>query len=166
MLCAAGCAKAPAPNERAPTPSAAPLASAPSASAAASGAGAPRWLGDGCHAGVGHEGSAAERLRRSAEACAPGAEALGEPQRLAASGEARFTLPRAGCLRVIAVSERADSDVALELSEAAGEVRAKDDLPGAIALAPPRGPLCLAAPGVVTAKAAGGPLLVSAWLAR
>lgn len=167
FVLAAGCAKTPVPPGERPTPSTS-ASSAPSASSAA--AGAPRWLGDGCHAGVGVEGSARERLARVSAACAPGAKALGEPQALAGSGEARFSLPAAGCLRVFAVAERADSDVSLELLDTAGRSRAKDELPGSIALGGTHGPVCFEAAGEISAKvglrAGSGTVVVSAALAE
>ncbi|GMV19233.1 MAG: hypothetical protein AMXMBFR56_74570 [Polyangiaceae bacterium] len=167
VLCA-GCAKTPAPAEHRPPASAS--ASALTSAAPSAAAAPPRWLGDGCHAGVGTSGTALARAERVAEACAPGTEPLGEPKSLDGSGELRFSLPDAACVRLIAVAERADADVSLVLLDASGDAHGEDSLPGSIALVGPSGPVCFGSAGALTAKVGqtpgGGAVVVSARRAR
>lgn len=168
FVLSAGCAKTPAPAEQRPTPG--PGASAAPSAAPSAASAPPRWLGDGCHAGVGTRGTALERVERVAEACAPGTEPLGEPRSLEGSGELGFSLTGAACVRVIAVAERADADVSLVLLDASGDELGADSLPGSIALVGPSGPVCFAGAGSLTAKVGqtpgGGAIVVSARRAR
>lgn len=167
VLCA-GCAKTPAPAEH--RPPASPSASALPSAAPSVASAPPRWLGDGCHAGVGTGGTALARVERVAEVCAPGTDPLGEPKSLDGSGELRFSLPEAACVRLIAVAERADADVSLVLLDASGDERGADSLPGSIALVGPSGPVCFGSAGALTAKVGqtpgGGTVVVSARRAR
>lgn len=164
---ALACAKTPAPAEPSPTPSGAPVPSAVASAAPAPGPSAARWLGDGCHAGVGAGGPAAERAERVAEACAPGSQPLGEAKTLPGPGEVKLELPDGGvCLRVVAVSESAAADVTLELVDERGLIRAADALPGSVALVGPRGPVCFGSGGSAVARVGfargGGSLRLSA----
>lgn len=151
----AACDKTRGSSDRAPPGSARAAASAsaapgPAASAAPS---AARFTGDGCHAGVSLQGSAAERARAVAEACAPGATPLGPIGTFSGPGELRLELGAgAACVRVIAVAEHADADLSLEVFDEQGASRGADALPGSVALVGTQGPLCFASDKALVAK--------------
>lgn len=151
-LAVVGCAKAPAPSEQRTTPSGAPQASAAPVSSASAAALPARFEGDGCHAGLGVEGEPSARATRIAEACAPGSKLLGQDRVLPGPGEIQLELDAAGCVRVVAVAASAGADLTLDVVDEKGELRSTDVLPGPVALAGPKGPLCLARAGKLTAK--------------
>ncbi|MBI3200330.1 MAG: hypothetical protein HYZ29_02235 [Myxococcales bacterium] len=127
----------------------------------------PRELGDGCHAGASTQGSATDRARAVAEACAPGGTPLGESRTFAGPGELRLELGAGPvCLRVIAVAEQADADLSLELFDEQGKSRSVDALPGSVALIGAKGPVCFSSEKSVIAKVGfargGGTAVVSA----
>ncbi|MCC6897676.1 MAG: hypothetical protein IT377_01810 [Polyangiaceae bacterium] len=128
----------------------------------------PRELGDGCHAGASTQGSATDRARAVAEACAPGSTPLGQSRTFSGPGELRLELgPGPVCLRVIAVAEQADADLSLELFDEQGKRRGSDSLPGSIALVGAKGPVCFSSEKSVVAKVGysrgGGTAVVSAY---
>jgi hypothetical protein len=166
VVAAAGCAKTRAPAEQRPVPAASSqAASAPSTAAPAPSATRARPMGDGCHSGAGAAGGAEARRAAVAEACAPGSRALGEAKTFTGGGELGISAGHSSCIRVIAVAERLDVDVGLELRDASGTVRARDALPGSVALAGEKGPVCFGAATELVAKVtAPGAVAVSAHL--
>ena len=167
LLASSGCDKTRAPAGPGAAAAATSAATAPTASSSAGTPSPARPLGDGCHAGVATAGRAAERAKQIAEACAPGSRLLGEVRELPGPSEVRLPLGEGPiCVRVIAVAERADADLTLELVDEKGLIRAADGLPGSVALAGPRGPVCFASEAAVVARVGfahgGGGVVVSA----
>jgi hypothetical protein len=82
-------------------------------------------------------------------ACAPGTRSLGKPaDRELAQGERlelAFSLPKAGCVRAIAVAAPELGDVELELVDGAGRAHGRGELDARFELIGARGPICVEA---------------------
>lgn len=159
LLTCLACSKTSTSEQPAPKPPAQPKP-APKQSASATASSeppSPEALPPGCWDSASTDAGSGALLDALLAACTPETEALlpkvfevelTEGQRK----DVPFTVTDAGkCVRLVAVGDGSVHDIELRLLDREDGEHGKDTLPGRIALANPRGPICLPEPGLYRA---------------